>query len=52
MVDEVAAEQIFGLVENGLQRLLDVRGVIGKRDDADLSALPGVLIDRVRRRPR
>src|SRR4029077_6835726 len=44
MVNEIAAEQIFGLGKNGLHRLLEVRGVIRKADDADLSALPGVVM--------
>jgi hypothetical protein len=44
MVDEVAAEQIFRFREDGLQRLLEVRGIVREGDDANLSALPGVLV--------
>jgi hypothetical protein len=44
MVDEVAAEQIFRLRKNGLQRLLEVSGIVRERDDANLSALPGILV--------
>jgi hypothetical protein len=44
MVDEVAAEQIFRLRKNGLQGLLKVRGIVREGDDANLSALPGVLV--------
>src|SRR4029077_8546017 len=44
MVDEIAAEQIFRLREDGLQRLLEVRGIVREGDDANLSALPGVLV--------
>jgi len=39
VVDEVASQQILGLRENGLKRLLEVRGVIRKTNDADLSAI-------------
>ena len=44
VVDEVSSQQILGLRENGLKRLLEVRGVIRKTNDADLSALPSVLV--------
>jgi hypothetical protein len=44
MVDEVATEQIFGLLKNGLERLLEVRGIVGECDDANLGTLPGVLV--------
>src|SRR2546427_2892870 len=48
VVDEVAAEQIFGFLKNGLERLLQVGGIVRKADDADLSALPGVLVIQFR----
>ena len=44
MIDEVAAQQVFGLIEDGLQGLLEVGGVVRKAHDADLSALPGFLM--------
>src|SRR5579864_9025905 len=44
MVDEVAAEHIFRFRKDGLQRLLEVRGIVREGDDAHLSALPGFLV--------
>jgi hypothetical protein len=44
MVDQVTAQHIFGLGEDGLQGLLEVRGIIRQADDADLGTLPGVLV--------
>jgi hypothetical protein len=44
MVDEVAAEQILRFRKNGLQGLLEVRGIVREGDDPNLSALPGVLV--------
>jgi len=44
MVDEVAAQDIFRLCEDSLQGLLKVGGIVREGDDANLSALPGVLV--------
>src|SRR5438309_7803070 len=44
VVDEVAAENIFSLLKDGLQRLLEMRGIIGKADHAHLGTLPGVVV--------
>ena len=43
VIDQVAAEQIFRFHENSLERLLEMRGVIGKADDTDLRSLPGTI---------
>src|SRR4029077_13675710 len=44
VVDEVSAQQIFRFREDSLQGLLKVGGIVREGDDANLSALQGVLV--------